>query len=91
MKLFKNIDDKFLEIGFNKIIETKYGVSYERINNKYNYMQKIDIIHKRNGEYIAKSYDATNSNSQYSPVVGINKYEMKLILQKMKKMKLHNK
>ena len=55
MKLFKSIDDKFLEIGFDKIIETKYGVSYERINNKYNYMQK-----------------------------------MKLILQKIKKMKLHN-
>ena len=86
MKLFKSIDDKFLEI-----VETKYGVSYERINNKYNYMQKIDIIYKRNGEYIAKSYDATNSNSQYSSVVGVNKYEMKLILQKMKKMKLHNK
>ena len=46
MKLFKNIDDKFKDIGFEKIKDDEYAVTYERINNMFGYIQVIDILHK---------------------------------------------
>ena len=30
MKLFKPVDEKFAEIGFVKVEENKYGVTYKR-------------------------------------------------------------
>ena len=30
MKLFKTVDEKFAEIGFVKVEENKYGVTYKR-------------------------------------------------------------
>lgn len=37
MRIFKNVDEKLKEIGFNKISEDKHGAQYERYNTKYNY------------------------------------------------------
>lgn len=37
MKLFKSIDEKFKEIGFDKVDDDEYSVTYERKNDKYNY------------------------------------------------------
>ena len=46
MRIFKSVDEKLKEIGFNKICEDKYGAQYERYNTKYNYWQRVDIWHK---------------------------------------------
>lgn len=89
--MFKSIDKKFEEIGFVKIKEDKYGVSYERKDKEFNYVQRLDILHKRNGKHIIQSYDATNTTSRFSPVVGLTGYELKLALKKMKKLKLCSK
>lgn len=91
MSLFKSIDKKFEEIGFLKISENKYGVSYERYNKEFNYIQRLDIIHKLNGKHIVQSYDFTNTTSSYSPVVGLTGYELKLVLKKMKELRLYSK
>ena len=45
MRIFKSVDEKLKEIGFNKICEDKYGAQYERYNTKYNYWQCVDIWH----------------------------------------------
>lgn len=91
MKIFKSIDEKFEEIGFKKVEEDKYGVVYERYNEKYNYNHKLTILRKASGNHILQSYDETNTTSEYSPVVGLSGYEMKLALRKMKKLKLYSK
>lgn len=89
--MFKNIDKKFEEIGFFKIKEDKYGVCFERYNKDFNYIQRLDILKKSNGKHIVQSYDKTNTTSSFSPVVGLTGYELKLVLQKMKKIKLYSK
>lgn len=43
MRIFKNVDEKLKEIGFNKISEDKHGAQYERYNTKYNYWQRVDL------------------------------------------------
>ena len=84
MFTFKSIDKKFKDIGFTKIKEDKYGVIYERYDEEYEYIQKLDISHKINGKYLVQSYDATNTTSEFSPVVGLTEYEIKLVSMKIK-------
>ena len=91
MILFKNIDKKFEEIEFIKISEDKHGVEYIRYNKEFDYIQKLDILYKSNKELIIQSYDATNTTSSYSPVVGLTEYELKLVLKKIKRLKTDNK
>lgn len=57
MKIFKTIDEKFEDIGFKKIKDDKYAVTYERYNGEFKYMQVLDIRHKKNGRHIIQSYD----------------------------------
>ena len=79
MFIFKNIDEKFKDIRFIKVSEDKYGVVYERYDEEYEYIQRLDISHKINGKYLVQSYDATNTTSEFSPVVGLTEYEIKLV------------
>lgn len=57
MKLFKTVDEKLAEIGFTKEKEDKYGCEYKRKDKKYNFTQKVDILHKKSGRHILQSYD----------------------------------
>ena len=94
MKLFKNIDEKFEEIGFVKIKEDKYGALYERENKKYGYIHVIDIMHKKSGSHIFLSYDKDlfDIKGIGNCGVGLTYYETKLVLKKFKKLnKMWNK
>lgn len=93
MKLFKNIDDKFEEIGFRKTIDDEYMVRYERPNKKYGYTQHLDILHKASGRHIVQSCDADLGDEKMigNTCVGLTYYEMKLIMKKMKKKKWQSK
>lgn len=93
MKLFKTIDDKFDEIGFTKIKEDKYGVSYTRYNKKYQFTQCLDILHKEYVPSIIQSYDSNLYDSKHigNTCVGLTMYEAKLCIKKMKQwMKKYN-
>jgi hypothetical protein len=85
MKLFKNIDEKFAEIGFKKLEDNKYIVSYERKDIVYNYTQRLDIVHKKSGRHIIQSYDPDSSvfKNVGNTCVGITSYEAKLCIKKM--------
>ena len=89
--MFKNIDKKFEEIGFIKVCEDKYGAVYERKNEKYNYTQVLEILHKASGRHIVLSYDKDliDSKNIGHTCVGLSYYEIKLILKKMKKLGYH--
>ena len=80
-KLFKTIDDKFMEIGFQKIKDDEYAVTYIRKNEAYDYTQIIDIIHKESGRHIVQSYD---EDVDEGACVGLTYYELKLVMRKIK-------
>ena len=91
MFIFKSIDEKFKDIGFIKIEEDKYGVVYERYDEEYKYMQRLDISYKINGKYLVQSYDNTDPTSEFSPMVGLTEYEIKLVSIKIKMLHINNK
>lgn len=86
-KLFKTIDDKFIEIGFQKVQDDEYAATYERKNEVYNYTQVLDIRHKASGRHIIQSYDKDLFDDKKigNTCVGLTYYEMKLALKKMRK------
>ena len=88
MKLFKTVDDKFKKIGFIKVCEDEYGVSYERVHRCPRYLQRLDLMRKASGRHIVQSYDPylTDSKKIGNTCVGLSMYEMKLCIKKMKEM-----
>lgn len=86
-KIFKSIDDRFSEIGFVKIYDNKYVVSYERRNEAYGYTQVLDIIHKASGRHAVISYDKDLLDTEGIGNTGVSLtyHEMKLALKKMRK------
>lgn len=91
MKIFKNIDDKFEDIGFKKVKDNEHIVSYERDNRPYAYTQVLDICHKKSGRHIIQSYDKDliDTKGIGNTGVGLTYYETKLALKKMKQKKWH--
>ena len=85
---FKSIDEKFKEIGFNKIEEDEYGVRYERYVEEYKFTHTIDLLHKASGRHIVQSCDNELSDQKNigCTCVGLTMYEMKLCIKKMKQM-----
>jgi hypothetical protein len=86
MKLFKTVDEKLMEIGFQKINDDEYAVTYERKNEMYGYTQILDIIRKASGRHILQSYDKNLFDDKMigNTCVGLSYYEMKLATKKMK-------
>ena len=88
-KLFKSIDDKLKEIGFNKIKEDKNRVEYERYISDFDYTQVLSINYKISGKHLIQSYDKDLCDDKYigNVGVGLTYDETKLILKKMKQWK----
>lgn len=88
MKLFKPVDEKFEEIGFIKGKEDRFGVVYERNDDKYHFTQRLDLLHKKSGRHIVQSYDIHLMDDKKigNTCVGLTMYEMKLCIKKMKQM-----
>lgn len=88
MNLFKTVDEKFEDIGFVKLKEDKYGVTYKRKNSKYNYIQTLALLHKASGRHLIQSYDADFMDEKKigNTCVGLTMYEAKLCINKMKQM-----
>lgn len=82
------IDRRLLELGFIKKEENKHGVTYERIERKYNYVQEVDIIHKQSNKHLIFSYEKNLINKDgFNNVVGLTYKETKLFMKKYKQMK----
>ena len=91
MKLFRTIDEKFKDIGFEKIKDDNYSVTYIRCNKNPTYTQVLDICHKKNGRHLIQSYDKYlfDTKGIGNTCVGLTYYEAKLALKKMKQKKWH--
>lgn len=93
IKLFKSVDEKLADIGFEKVEENEHLCEYDRKNNEFGYIQKVVISYKKSGRHILQSYDPKLSNNLGigNTCVGLTGYEMELFLRKMKKMGLYSK
>ncbi len=87
MKLFKSVDEKLSEIGFEKFYESDSGADYEKYVEALNFAHKVSIERKGNGKHLLCSYAPDMGNIG----IGLTSYEMKLFLKKMKQMGLYSK
>ena len=75
--LGKIADKKLAGLGFKKIEDSKYIVIYQRYNEKYEYVQRIDILHKFSGPALVQSYDPARMDKEYGNVcVGLTSKEV---------------
>lgn len=93
IKLFKSVDEKLADIGFEKVEENEHLCEYDRKNNEFGYIQKVVISYKKSGRHILQSYDPKlfDNLGIGNTCVGLTGYEMELFLRKMKKMGLYSK
>ena len=87
MKLFKSVDEKLSEIGFEKSYESDSGVDYEKYVGGFHFVHKVSIVRKSSGKHLLCSYAPDTGCIG----VGLTGYEMKLFLKKMKQMGLYSK
>lgn len=95
--MFESIDKKLEKNGFIKVYEEKesghyvsedkYGVSYERYNEQFQYTQVLDIRHKKSGNHLIQSYQKDVNTDGFNNVVELNYKEMKLAMKKYRQMK----
>lgn len=86
MRLFKSVDEKLADIGFDKISDNEYYVAYKREVPEEGFTQRLDIVRKANGCHIVQSYDADlcDVDNIGNVCVGLTAREMKLAMQKMR-------
>lgn len=86
LKLFKTVDQKLRDIGFVKIKEDNYGANYERLDERYGYVQCLSLVHKISGRHLIQSYQQDINQSGFYNMVGLTMDEAKLAIKKMKQM-----
>lgn len=50
--LFLKADKAMEKLGFEKISEHEFGVSYRKEIKKYCFTQRLDIVHKADGNHL---------------------------------------
>ena len=92
MKVFKNIDEQLMEIGFIKSEEegekeNEFGICYKRECKELGYTQRLDIIHKASGRHLIQSYQEGVNSDGFNNVVGLSYKEIKLAMKKYRQLK----
>lgn len=92
MKLFKSVDDKLKDLGFEKMNENEYGVTYEKeisVGGKYRHV--ISIVQKSNGNHLIQSYEKEINSDKLNNAVGLTYKETKLAMKKYRQLKRKHK
>lgn len=85
--MFKKADKLLKRLGFEKIEENKFGVSYRKENKEYNFAQRLDIGHKADGNHLLQSYVERTNYDGFNNCVGITYPEMKAVMKKFRELK----
>ena len=85
--LFVNADKVMEKLGFEKIEEIGTGASYCRKNGEFNFVQRLDIVHKKNGNHLIQSYVCGTNSDGFNNCVGITYPEMKAVMKKYRELK----
>lgn len=80
------IDKKLKKMGFEKEYENKYGAVFYRKDEKYSYIQILEIHHKRSGNHLIVSYQQDVNKEGLNNVVGLTYEEVKLAIKKYKQL-----
>lgn len=86
-KSCKNVDYKLERIGFIKVHEDKHCASYERNEDRFKYIQRLDLLHKDGGRHLIQSYEKGCNSDKFNNMIGLSMYESELALKKMKQMR----
>lgn len=87
MKLFKSVDERLKDLGFIKLDEDNFGVSYVKDVKKYGFRQRLDIMHKASGKHLIQSYQEGTNSDGFNNVVGLSYEETKLAMKKYRQLK----
>ena len=87
MKIFKSVDERLKDLGFKKLDEDNFGVSYVKDVKKYGFRQRLDIIHKESGKHLIHSYQEGMNSDGFNNVVGLSYEETKLAIKKYRQLK----
>lgn len=88
IKMYRNIDKKFEDLGFTKIKDDIYGASYTRKIPDFNFIHRIDIIRKDSGRHLISSYEKDLfKGHSFNNQVGITYDELKLCMKKYRELK----
>ena len=85
--MFKKADKLLKRLGFEKIEENKFGVSYRKEIKKYNFTQRLDIGHKADGNHLIQSYVEGINSEGFNNCVGITYPETKAVMKKYRELK----
>lgn len=85
--LFVKADKEMEKLGFEKIEENKFGVSYRKEIKKYNFTQRLDIGHKADGNHLIQSYVEGMNSEGFNNCVGVTYPEMKSVMKKFRELK----
>lgn len=86
LEFLKSTDSRLSDYGFDKVEENILGAKYERYDNTFNFLHKVDICRRFNGIYEIQSYDATNVDT-FPSVVALTDIEFNLFNKKIKELK----
>lgn len=81
--LFVKADKKMERLGFEKVQEDELGVTYLKKINDHNFVHRIDIVKKSNGNHLVQSYNSDGFNN----CVGLTYPEMKAVMKKYRELK----
>jgi hypothetical protein len=82
IKIFKSIENKIKDLGFELIYESDLVLQFKRKNKQFDYIQRVDLVRKTNKIPIIQSYQKDND-----AMVGLTIIECKLFLKLIKKLK----
>ncbi|MBR7150430.1 MAG: hypothetical protein IKD01_05400 [Oscillospiraceae bacterium] len=82
--MLKNADKKLAALGFIKVEENEYFVSYRKEAAEFHYTHAVDILHKASGRHIIQSYDSDSGHR--SACVGLTRTELLLFARKMREL-----
>lgn len=85
--MFKKADKLLKRLGFEKIEENKFGVSYRKENKEYNFAQRLDIGHKADGNHLLQSYVEGANSDGFNNCVGITYPEIRAVMKKFRELK----
>ena len=85
--LFVKADREMEKLGFEKVQEDEFGVTYLKKINEHNFVHRIDIVKKSDGNYLVQSYQTKTNSDGYNNCVGLTHSEMKAIMKKYRELK----
>ena len=85
--LFIKADKAMKKLGFEKIEESKFGVTYRRENKQFNFIERLDICHKANGNHLIMPYIEGINSDGLNNSGALTYSEMKTVMKKYRELK----